>query len=205
MHGERQQGGIFMNKKTDTKTMVLGAVLTALVIILEVISASLGKAGMFRFTFSLVPIAIGAATCGIGLSAWLGFVFGLSVLITGDAAAFLAVNPLATIVTVLLKGIASGALAGLIYKLLERANRTLAVVVSAIICPVANTGVFLIGCLLFFMETLAAWAQGLGFGDNVAGYMIFGLVGINFLIEIGTNIVLSPVIVRLLQIRNKSQ
>ena len=41
--------------------MVLGAVLTALVIILEVISASLGKAGMFRFTFSLVPIAIGAA------------------------------------------------------------------------------------------------------------------------------------------------
>ncbi len=194
-----------MNKKMDTKTMVLGAVLTALVIILEIISASLGKAGMFRFTFSLVPIAIGAATCGMGLSAWLGLVFGLSVLLTGDAAAFLAVNPLATIVTVLAKGILCGLLAGLIYKLLAKKLPTLGVIVSAIMCPIVNTGVFLLGCLLFFMETLAGWAQGLGFGDNVAAYMIFGLVGINFLIEIGTNIVLSPVIVRLLQIRKKSQ
>lgn len=194
-----------MNKKMDTKTMVLGAVLTALVIILEVISASMGKAGMFRFTFSLVPIAIGAATCGVALSAWLGLVFGLSVLLTGDAAAFLAVNPLATIVTVLAKGVACGLLAGLIYKLLAKKNKTLGVILSAIMCPVANTGVFLIGCLLFFMETLAGWAQGFGFGENVAGYMIFGLVGINFLIEIGTNIVLSPVIVRLLNIRKKNQ
>lgn len=185
--------------------MVLGAVLTALVIILEVISASLGKAGMFRFTFSLVPIAIGAATCGVALSAWLGLVFGLSVLLTGDAAAFLAVNPLATIITVLAKGILSGFVAGLIYKILARANRTLGVIVSALLCPVVNTGVFLIGCFLFFMETLSGWAQGFGFGDNVLGYMIFALCGINFLIEIATNIVLSPVIVRLLNIRKKSQ
>ncbi len=187
----------------DTKTMVLGAVLTALVIILEVISASLGKAGMFRFTFALVPIAIGAATCGPTLSAWLGFVFGLSVLLTGDAAAFLAVDPFGTILTVLAKGIASGLFAGLVYKLFEKRNRHAAVAVSAVICPLANTGVFLLGCLAFFMDTIAGWAEGLGFGGNVAGYMIFGLVGINFLIEIGTNIILSPVIVRLLDVRKK--
>jgi len=192
-----------MKKKMDTKTLVLGAVLTALVIILEVISASLGKAGMFRFTFALVPIAIGAATCGMGLSAWLGFVFGLSVLLTGDAAAFLAVNPLGTVITVLAKGVASGFLAGLVFKLLEKVNRYVAVAVAALVCPVANTGVFLLGCLAFFMDTIAGWAEGLGFGGNVAGYMIFGLVGINFLIEIGTNIVLTPVIVRLLNIRKK--
>ncbi len=192
-----------MNRKMDTKTLVLGAVLTALVIILEVISASLGKAGMFRFTFALVPIAIGAATCGMGLSAWLGFVFGLSVLLTGDAAAFLAVNPLGTVITVLLKGIASGFFAGLVFKLLEKVNRYVAVAVAALVCPVANTGVFLLGCLAFFMDTIAGWAEGLGFGGNVAGYMILGLVGINFLIEIGTNIVLTPVIVRLLNIRKK--
>ncbi|MBE7024708.1 MAG: ECF transporter S component [Ruminococcaceae bacterium] len=192
-----------MNKKMDTKTMVLGAVLTALVIILEVITASLGKAGMFRFTFALVPIAIGAATCGPALSAWLGFVFGLSVLLTGDAAAFLAVNPLGTVITVLLKGIACGYVAGLLYALIEKRSRFSAVAASAVVCPVVNTGVFLLGCLVFFMGTITGWAEGFGFGGNVAGYMIFGLVGINFIIEIVTNIILTPVIVRLLNIRKK--
>lgn len=185
--------------------MVLGAVLTALVIILEVISASLGKAGMFRFTFALVPIAIGAATCGVGLSAFLGFVFGMSVLLTGDAAAFLAVDPFGTVITVLLKGLASGFLAGGAYKLLAKKSRILAVAVSAVVCPIANTGVFLLGCLVFFMETIGGWAEMLGFGGDVTKYMIFGLVGINFLIEIGTNIVLSPMIVRLLNLRKKQQ
>ncbi len=190
-------------KKMDTKTMVLGAVLTALVVILEVISASLGKAGMFRFTFALVPMAIGAATCGIGVSAWLGLVFGLSVLLTGDAAAFLLINPWATILVVLAKGMATGLFAGLAYKFLKKTNRTVAAIIAALVCPIANTGVFLLGCLLFFMDTLAIWAEGFGFGSNVAGYMIFGLVGINFLIELGTNLLLSPVIVRLLDVRKK--
>ena len=191
-----------MNRKNKTETMVLGAVLTAMVVILEFVSASMGKAGMFRFTFSLIPIAIGAATCSIGVSAWLGFVFGISVLISGDAAAFLAVNPVGTVITVLAKGIASGLLAGIVYKLLKKYNK-LSVFVSAIVCPVANTGVFLIGCLIFFMETISGWAQGLGFGDNVGQYMILGLVGINFLVEIGANLILSPVIVRLINIRKK--
>ena len=171
-----------MNTQNKTKTLVLGAVLTAMVVILEFISASMGRAGMFRFTFSLIPIAIGAATCSIGVSSWLGFVFGLSVLISGDAAPFLAVNPIGTIITVLAKGIASGLLAGLVYKALKKYDK-ISVFVSAIVCPVANTGIFLIGCLLFFMETVSGWAQGLGFGDNVGQYMIVGLVGINFLIE----------------------
>ena len=194
-----------MERKLNTKRMVLGAVLTALVIILEVVSASLGKAGFFRFTFALVPIAIGAATCGVTIASWLGFVFGVSVLLTGDAAPFLAVNPFGTILTVLLKGMASGAFAGLMFKALEKGNGLLAVAASAIICPLANTGIFLLGCLAFFMPTIATWAESLGFGSDVGRYMVFGLVGINFLIEIGTNVILTPVITRLLNIRKKQR
>ena len=191
-------------QKMNTKTMVLGAVLTALVIVLEVVSASLGKAGMFRFTFALLPIAIGAAACGARMAAWLGLVFGFSVLLTGDAAAFLAVDAAGTIITVLLKGTLSGYVAGLLFSRLEKKNRYVATVTAALACPVVNTGVFLLGCYVFFMDTLAVWAESLGFGGNVAGYMIFGLCGINFLIEIGTNIVLSPVILRLLNIRKRA-
>ena len=65
----------------------------------------------------LIPIVIGAATCGPKIGAWLGFVFGIFVLISGDAAAFLSVDIFGTIVTVLLKGTLCGLAAGYVYKL----------------------------------------------------------------------------------------
>ena len=71
------------------------------------------------------------------------------------------------------------------------------------VCPVVNTGVFLLGCRIFFMPMLASMAQSLGFGDNVGRFMIIGLVGVNFLAELGVNIVLSPVILRLIRIGRK--
>lgn len=219
----------------STETMVLGAILTALVIVLQMMGAFI-KFGPFSISLVLIPIVIGAATCGVGISTWLGLVFGVTVLISGDAAAFLVVNVSGTIITVLAKGIACGLFAGLAYKgvltllnkrsekligrmkkeyglcescepgvlkFISRNNKYIAVLVAAIVCPLANTGVFLIGCLLFFMDTIAAWAAAAGLGGGVAHYMIFGLVGANFLFELGSNIILSPVVVRLLNIRKK--
>lgn len=190
-------------KKMSTKTMVLGAVLTALVFVLQLIAVGMRGAGLFTISLVLVPIVIGSATCGKGIGAWLGLVFGVAVLVSGDAGPFLNVNVLGTIITVLLKGTACGFFAGLIYKWLEKYNRYLAVVAAAIICPVVNTGIFLLGCLAFFMPTITEWALNLGFGDNVAQYMIVGLVGVNFVFELLTNIVLSPIVVRLLNVKEK--
>ena len=99
--------------------------------------------------------------------------------------------------------LACGGLAGLVYAWLAQKNRTLAAVTAAIVCPVVNTGVFLLGCRIFFLPMLADMAQNLGFGDNVGRFMIIGLVGINFLAELGINIVLSPVILRLIRIGRK--
>ncbi len=189
-------------KRMSTKTMVLGAVLTALVVILQLMGAFV-KFGPFSVSLVLVPIVIGAATCGKGISAWLGLVFGLVVLLNGDAAPFLAVNPLGTVITVLLKGTLCGLFAGLVYKWLEKYNRYLAVIAAAIVCPLVNTGVFLLGCLAFFMPTIAEWAAQAGLGGGVGHYMIVGLVGINFIFELLTNIVLSPIVVRLLNIKEK--
>ena len=61
-----------------------------------------------------------------------------------------------------------------------------------------NTGLFLIGCLLFFLPTITEWGTAAGFPSD-GKYMIFGLVGGNFLIELLINMVLSPVIVRLIK------
>ncbi len=189
-------------QKMSTKTMVLGAILTALVVILQFTGAAV-RFGPFSISLVLIPIVIGSATCGVGIGTWLGFIFGLVVLLSGDAGPFLAVNIPGTIITVLLKGVACGLLSALVYKALSKTNRYLAVAVAAIVCPFVNTGIFLLGCLAFFMDTVSGWAVAAGLGANVGQYMIFGLVGTNFLFELLTNIIVSPIVVRLLNIKEK--
>ncbi len=187
-------------KAMSTKSLVMYAVLTAIVIILQLMGAFV-KFGPFSISLVLVPIVIGAALLGVKAGAWLGFVFGLAVLLSGDAAAFLAVNVPGTIATVLLKGALSGLLAGLVYKLLRPKSLYLAIAVAAIVCPIVNTGIFLVGCFLFFMETIVGWAASFGFA-SAGSYIIYVLVGGNFLFEMFINIILSPAIVRLLKIKN---
>lgn len=189
-------------RRIETETLVLGAILTALVVVLQLMG-SFVRFGPFSISLVLVPIVIGASKCGVKIGAWLGFVFGLVVLLSGDAAAFLAVDVFGTIVTVMVKGTACGLVAGLVYKLLAKYNIYLAVIAAAVACPVVNTGIFLVGCVAFFMETVTEWGTALGF-ENVASYMFIGLAGGNFLFELATNIVLSPVVVRLLNIKKKA-
>jgi hypothetical protein len=101
----------------------------------------------------------------------------------------------------MIKGIAAGFLAGLVYKLLEKTNRYLAVIVSAVVCPIVNTGIFLIGCLIFFMDTVNGGAASEGM--STFGYLIVFFVGLNFVFELILNIVVSPAILRIINIKKK--
>lgn len=186
-------------KQLDTKKIVGLSIFTAIVVVLQLMGSFI-HFGMFSISLVLVPIVVGAALYGAAAGAWLGLVFAIVVLISGDAAAFLVVNPLGTILTVVLKGVLSGFAAGLVYRALHKKNETVSVIVSAVICPVVNTGIFLIGCVLFFMEPVSAWAEAFGFGDHVVGYMFLGLAGGNFLFELLFNVALSPVVVRLIKL-----
>lgn len=190
-------------KKMSTEIIVLGAMLTALVVVLQLMGGFI-RLGPFQVSMVLIPIVIGAATCGVKVGAWLGLAFGVVVLANGDAAAFLAVDVFGTIFTVLLKGLLCGLVAALVFKALEKKNRYVAVIAAAVICPVVNTGVFLLGCFVFFLDTITAWGQAAGH-ETVGQYILFGLVGGNFLFELATNIILSPVVVRLLDIWGKNR
>ncbi len=193
------------NKRMSTETLTFGAVLTALIVILQFLAIGVRAALPFLpFTVSLVliPIVIGAAKCGPYMGAWLGFVFGVIVLLSGDAASFLVINPFGTIVTVLVKGTACGLVSGLVYRLIEKKQKKVAVYAAAAVCPAVNTGVFLVGCLLFFMDTVSEWAAALGY-ENAVVYMFFGLAGINFLFEFVVNIALSPMIIRALGMKER--
>lgn len=188
-------------KKISTSTIVGIGLLTAIVVVLQFVSMAL-RFGTFSITLTLVPIVVGAALYGWKTGAWLGLVFGVAVLLTGDAAAFLAINIPGTIATVLVKGAMAGFCAGLVYRLVAKKNQVAAVLLSSITAPIVNTGIFLLGCRLFFYDTVQAWGAGLGF-ENTFVYMIVGLVGINFLIELGVNLVLNPAILQIIKIGKK--
>lgn len=187
-------------RKISTQTLALGAMLTALVIVLQLLGSFI-RFGVFSISLVLIPIVVGAAMCGPAISAWLGLVFGIAVLLSGDAAAFLAVSVPGTILTVLAKGVLCGLAAGFTYRWLSKKNIYLGVFAAAIVCPLVNTGVFLLGCLVFFLPTITAWAGGND--QTLWQYILFGLVGGNFLFELGFNLVLSPIIVRLLRISKR--
>lgn len=267
-------------KGFNTYRLVGLGLLTAIVVVLQFIGASI-RFGTFSVSLVLMPIVVGAALFGVGAGAWLGLVFGVVVLLSGDANTFLAINPFGTIVTVLIKGVLAGAVSGLVYKLLSgrettgrlaltiggllmmasgafclvfgikqnngtlaedvmaavrsadtqtahpgtafiiigavlaaaglalllyniikkpKLNVSAAVFVAAAVAPIINTGIFLIGCRLFFFDTIKEWAGG----TNVGTFMIVGLVGLNFVFELAVNLILSPAIVMLIRIGEKS-
>ena len=121
-----------MNK---TKTMVGIGLFTAIVVVLQLLGGGI-RFGIFSISLVLVPIVVGAAIYGWQAGAWLGFAFGMTVLLSGDANAFMVVDPLATVLVVLVKGTLCGLIAGLMYKLLQRCNKVVAVMASGIACPV---------------------------------------------------------------------
>ena len=188
-----------MNK--NTKKLVGVALFTAIVVVLQLLGSFI-RFGPFSISLVLIPIVVGTALYGIGAGAWLGIVFGVTVLASGDASAFLTVSVPGTIITVLAKGAAAGLLAGAVYKMIQKKNKTVATICAAIAAPIANTGVFLLGCLIFFMPTINGWAAAVGI-ESAGTYMITTLVGLNFVFELLVNIILSPIIVRLIGLGKK--
>lgn len=62
-----------------------------------------------------------------------------------------------------------------------------------------NTGLFLLALYFLFYDVLVSWATGAG--ADIATYILTGLVGVNFVLELGVNMVLSPVVVRIIHAR----
>lgn len=187
--------------REQIQRLALMALLTALVAVLAYFGGFIKVGSLASVSLTLIPIVLGAALLGPWAGAWLGGVSGVVFFATADAAFWFGLSLPGTVITVMVKGILAGLCAGLVYKLLEKVNRYLAVIVSAIVCPVVNTGIFLIGCFVFFMDTVSAGAAAEGM--SIGGYLIVFFVGLNFVFELIANIVLSPAIYRVLNIKKK--
>ena len=184
-----------------TKELVLLALLSAMTAVLAYLGGFIKIGGLASISLTLIPVVIGATLCGPLAGAWLGGVAGIIFFVTPDAAFWLGLSVHGTIITVMMKGILAGFCAGLAYKLLEKFNRYLAIAVSAVVCPVVNTGIFLIGSLVFFMDTVSMGAVSEEI--SVFGYLIIFFVGLNFVFELVANIALTPAIVRIVDVAKK--
>ncbi|MBO5009512.1 MAG: ECF transporter S component [Clostridia bacterium] len=187
------------NKKgMSTEKMVLLALLCAIVAILSYFGGFIKIGGLASISLTLVPVVLGAALCGPVAGAILGGVSGAVFFATADAVFWFGLSIPGTIITVMVKGILAGLAAGIVYKLLEKYNRYLAIMASAVVCPVVNTGIFLIGCLVFFIDTVSAGA--IAEGLSLGAYLIIFFVGLNFVFELIVNVILSPAIARIIDV-----
>jgi len=193
--------------KQMIQRLVGTAVLAAIIVVLQLVASGI-KIGPFTITLSLVPIIIGAILFGPVSGGVLGAVFGgmvcISVVTGADPGGFLMFQqlPVLTLFLCVLKSTAAGVVAGILWKVLKSKSNILAVTLSAIACPICNTGILCIGMLAFYNELVTGWAIGEGFA-NAFAYVILGMVGLNFLVELAINLVLTPVILRVINIIGK--
>ena len=170
------------------------AVLLALVIVLQLWGNNI-KIGATGLSFVLVPIVLGGVLFGPSAGAFLGLVFGFITLMYGVTGAdpFTAVlfaeHPFLTSAVCLVKGTAAGLAAGLLFRLIAKKNGYVGVFVASAAAPVVNTGLFILGALLM-SDTLSA--NFVADGSTVLYFLIIGCAGINFLVELAINLMLSP-------------
>ncbi|MBQ7134342.1 MAG: ECF transporter S component [Ruminococcus sp.] len=187
--------------KTKEKTLRLVSIgiLSAIIIVLQVITTYF-PTKPFPITLALIPIIIGSALFDEKAGAFLGGVFSVVVIIMcaigadiGGAMVWNA-NPFLCTLVCMTKGICAGFIGGLVYRLISKKNPIAATVVAGLVTPLVNTGIFILGLALFFKPILQQWAGG----SDLIYYVIFGLTGVNFLVEVGVNMILSPVIIKIL-------
>lgn len=194
-----------MEKKKGTffsaRNITFLAVLVALVVILQLWGSTIpvGTAGL-NLSFVLVPVTLGAILLGPIAGLILGFVFGFVVLMTGVTGAnfftayVLNDSPFFTTITVLLKGMVAGFVAGLLYNVIKKKNKYVAVFVAAAAVPILNTGIFILGalCMSGSLKAFVASYMPEFNGRNIMYIIVVGLVTVNFFIELAINLVCAP-------------
>lgn len=204
------------NRNSKILRMVELALLAALVVVLQFMGSFI-KIGPLPMSLVLVPIVIGAFLLGPKAGAFLGAVFGVMTMIMGIAGvdAFSALlwtaNPICFVLICILKATLAGFGSGLIYKGLQKLFKgkylTLTTVLASVSAPVINTGIFVLGMFLCFFNTMESLPSMFpdAFGQFSSAFQVvfIGLAGVNFIGEFIVNLVLSPAIVRIIDIVTK--
>ena len=184
-------------KNANIKRMTTIALLMAMVVVLQFISAAIPPVSGFTISLVLIPIVLGAALYGPKAGALLGATFGVIVFINcvngsdGGGHMVFQANPILCFLVVMGKGILAGLASGVVYKLLhKRVSGYAAMVCTAVVCPVVNTGTFILCMVTLFRDVITAWASSVG--ADMITYIFSFLLLLNFVPELIINVVFSP-------------
>lgn len=176
------------------------AVLTAIVIVLQITGTALHLPFLATpISLVLIPITLGAMVLGPKAGAWLGFVFGMVVLISGITSTdpftgyLFQKSPVMTACICIFKSTLAGLLSGLAFKYINRkaSNSIVAAFAASAVTPIVNTGLFILGCLCI-SGTVSSLIADSGLSQSVPYFLIIGCAGINFIFEFLVNMILAP-------------
>lgn len=191
-----------MKTETASRTLWMAqtAILSAIIILMAFTPLGYLKVGTISITFLPVPVVVGAILVGPLSGAVLGGVFGL----TSFAQCFgmdffgttlMSINPFLTFILCMVPRILMGLLVGLIFRALERVDRTrvFSYAVASLSGAVINTVLF-VGALVWFFGDSAFLRQ---FGNSTLA-IIGVLVTINALVEAIASMLAGTVITKAL-------
>lgn len=187
--------------KEKIRELVGLAMLSTLIVALQAISNYI-PFGPVSITLALIPIVVGSIIYGPKGGLILGTVMGIMVCFAPSTMAlFMPYSVMLTIIVCLVKSAVAGLVAGYIFKFLSKKNRFLAIVLASISVPLVNTGLFTVACYTLFLPLIKTLASAEA--ASVTAFLFLTMIGLNFLIEFATNSILSPIVVKIVDLYKK--
>lgn len=191
--------GFKMEKQEFTTKKITGAAILSAVEIVFIVISNYITIGPVNLNLSLVPIALGAMLYGPLVGGFLGLINGaITLLSPSTIAVFMPINPWGTVIVCLLKTCLAGVISGFIFRLFKK-HTFAGSLVSSILVPIINTGLFTLGCYAFFQAWLESGTSGLGYGSSFM-FLIYAVLGWNFIIEVAISLFLSSTIYTIIKI-----
>ena len=191
------------NKFLTTKTVVYLAILTTLLVVLNLLSTVFKV--ITNVNLTLIPIVLGALLLGWKGGLTLGAISGIMTFVFGVTGVDAFTNflftqhPVLTFLTCFVKVALAGFVGGILYKVIN--NKYVGVFVASAVIPVINTAVFIIGALIM-SDSISVLASAEGV--SVIYFLIIMCAGVNFLIEFGINLLVAPAIHTVVKVLEKN-
>lgn len=191
----------------SAKNVAYFAVLLALVVVLQLFASAIPMFGV-TINLSLIPIVLAGIFFGMWGGGFMGLVSGLITFIVmavmgrEPSTAFLfQANPAVLTLICIGKTTVAGFVSGLIYRLIAKKNALAAAYVASALVAIFNTGIYMLGMVL--MKDDVASFLGTEATAQVVFVTVFGLIWLNFVLEIAVNVLFAPAVHRVVLVVEK--
>ena len=181
-------------KNDKTLKIALTAVFACIVFVLSYFG-SFVRIGTVSIALTMIPIVLGGIYIGPWAGAFLGTIFGLTVYFTDATAALLITeNWFYTFLGCVVRAALAGWIPALVYKFIAKKSEIIGAIVASVLAPIINTGIFSLCVFTIFHDFFLAAATEKG---QTLGYFVLAvIIGINFVFEYLTTVVITPLLAK---------